>query len=366
MKRTEKMKTKAVSIVLIISTLIGLFFYSILQANSKIDPTNLFIVKDKDKFGIISKNDKYVLNKEFDYIDRLSEGYARVLKEDKWGFIDERLNLKIATKYDYANNFKEGYAAVKIGNKWGFIDSNNAIVIAAKYDWVSNFDNNIAIVKKDEEFYYIDKNENNVFNKSFLYAGVFSSGIAMVQSDLNNVDAIDYKGNTLFTLQTKEFTMIDKFYEERLVYGYKTKENVNKYGFFDIDNKMIAQGFDKLTYFKNGIAFYANLVDKKTLWGIVNATGKIVTSPIFNNVVINSEPFYGASIIDNNGIEKWGFINSLGDFVIEPIFDSIGTFNNRYGFVALKKDNELKWGIIDKYNVSQVECKYQLIYPFSD
>jgi hypothetical protein len=342
-----------------------MFLYIYLQADNNLDITELFIVKENNKFGIIDIKNEYVLSPEFDFIDKLSNGYARVLKEDKWGFFNQNLNLAIKTEYDYANSFQEDVAAVKAGNKWGFIDTKGAYVIEPKYDWVSNFNNGIAIVKIDEEFYYIDKNENNIFNKTFIYAGTFSSDIAMVQSGQDSMEAIDTEGNVQFSIKTKEFTMVDKFHEQRLVYNYKTKDNAIKCGFMDSNGKSISQNYDKLTYFKNGIAFYGNTIDKKILWGIVDINGKAITDPIFSNVIINSEPLYGASIIDSESKEKWGFINKSGEFIFKPEYDLAGGFHGAYGVIGMKKDGAIKWGIVNIQNINLVECKYQIIYPFS-
>lgn len=360
------MKIKTVSIIICISIFMGMFLYIYLQADNKLDIAELFIVKENNKFGIIDIKNEYVLSPEFDFIDKLSNGYARVLREDKWGFINQNLHLAIKIQYDYANSFQEDVAAVKVGNKWGFIDAKGDYVIEPKYDWVSNFNNGIAIVKIDEKFFYIDKDENNIFNKKFIYAGTFSNDIAMVQSGKSSVEAIDIEGNVRFSLQSKEFTMIDKFYEQRLVYSYRIKDNAIKYGFMDSNGESISQNYDKLTYFKDGIAFYANTIDKKILWGIVDTNGKVITDPIFGNAIINSEPLYGASIVDSKGAEKWGFINKSGEFIIKPEYDSVGGFHGAYGVIGMKKDNVIKWGIINIQNINLVECKYQLIYPFSN
>lgn len=360
------LKTKIISTILVITIAICSIYYINLKLNHNIDFSNLFVAVDtNNKFGIIDKQEKYVLKPSFNYIDRMSEGYARVLKDNKWGFINTKLKLEIPLKYDYAFNFSDGYAAVEKNKKWGFIDSKCNDVIALKYDWVSSFSNNIALVKENNEFYFIDKSGKNIFKKTFYYATPFSEGIAIVQLKKDNVEAINYNGNVLFSLPKGTINYVDKFTEGRLLLSYVDDKNTVKYKLIDTTNNIIADGFDNLTYYKNGIAFYGIKKDSNTKWGILNLNGGKVTDTVFNNVVINSTPYYGASITDKDGKEKYGFVDKSGKFIIKPSFDSVGMFYNNYGIVATKEGSNLKWGVIDKSGSNVIKYTYNMIYPLN-
>jgi hypothetical protein len=133
----------------------------------------------------------------------------------------------------------------------------------------------------------------------------------------------------------------------------------------DANNNIIAQEFDNLTYYKNGIAFYGIKSRSGTKWGIIDLNGKKITDTILNNVVINSDLYYGASIIDEHGKEKWGFIDKTGKFIIKPSFDSARIFYDKYGTVAMKEGSALKLGIINRDGNDIIKCKYNVIYPFN-
>lgn len=94
--------------------------------------------------------------KEFDGIDCLYEGYARVMEKGKWNYINKHGQKISDVNFDYAWEFHEGMAAVEIKNKWGFINKSGDIIIPLQYDYVWDFRDGKALVQSGDRLFYID------------------------------------------------------------------------------------------------------------------------------------------------------------------------------------------------------------------
>lgn len=90
-------------------------------------------VQKGEKYGIIDKTGKLVLDFTFDFIGEFSEGLAPAKKDDKYGYIDINGKWVIKPEYTSAEKFHNGLAAVSLGplfeEKYGFINSKGKIVI---------------------------------------------------------------------------------------------------------------------------------------------------------------------------------------------------------------------------------------------
>lgn len=98
--------------------------------------------------------------KDFDGIDCLYEGYARVMEKGKWNYIDKHGQKISDVNFDYAWEFHEGMAAVEVKNKWGFINKSGDIVIPLQYDYVWDFRDGKALVQSDSRLVYINTSGN--------------------------------------------------------------------------------------------------------------------------------------------------------------------------------------------------------------
>lgn len=95
--------------------------------------------------------------KEFDGVDCLYEGYARVMEKNKWNYINSQGQKLSDINFDYAWEFHEGMAAVEVKNKWGFIDQSGDLIVPLQYDYVWDFRDGKALVQSDGRLFYIDK-----------------------------------------------------------------------------------------------------------------------------------------------------------------------------------------------------------------
>lgn len=111
----------------------------------------------KGKYGYIDTTGKLIIDTIYDWAGGFREGKGLIKFEDKCGFIDKMGNYIIKPKSaESMGNFKDGYAQIKIKSKWGFINKKGDIVIEPKFDWVWAFDNGIARVEIKGIAGYID------------------------------------------------------------------------------------------------------------------------------------------------------------------------------------------------------------------
>ncbi len=90
-------------------------------------------VQKEDKFGLMDKTGKLVLDYTFAFIGKFSEGLAPAKMDSLYGYIDIKGNWIIKPKYNGAEMFSHGLAAVSKGpfleELWGFIDHTGKEII---------------------------------------------------------------------------------------------------------------------------------------------------------------------------------------------------------------------------------------------
>jgi len=90
-------------------------------------------VQKDDKFGVIDKTGKLILNYKLAFIGKFSESLAPAKKDSLYGYIDIKGNWVIKPRYNGAEAFHHGLAAVSKGpfleEKWGFVDHSGTLAI---------------------------------------------------------------------------------------------------------------------------------------------------------------------------------------------------------------------------------------------
>ncbi|HEY8401743.1 MAG TPA: WG repeat-containing protein [Cytophagaceae bacterium] len=197
----------------------------------------LFVVKSKNKYGIVNRWNKPLLRfndyiNKFDVIYPIHDGYAKVMMKGKYGFINTEGKVLIAPLYTEAGDFHEGLCAVKIKERWGVIDKTEKLIAQPYYEQITNYKNGIAMVKEDGKW--------NLINKE---------GRELHQAGYNNI------------------TLTDK--------GFYLLSVGGKYGLAgDNGREILAPRFEEIKILDNGYI----LVKKDGLWGVVDYKGTIVSS----------------------------------------------------------------------------------------
>jgi hypothetical protein len=122
-------------------------------------------VKLNGKYGYININNETVIPFEYDYAGKVSQGMARVQKNGMWGFINMSTKVVTPLQYSQANDYSEGLASVQnANNQWGFIDLNGNYVIAPQYIKADKFINGQALVHNGSEYLQINTSGQVVGN----------------------------------------------------------------------------------------------------------------------------------------------------------------------------------------------------------
>jgi len=155
-----------------------------------------------------------------------------------------------------------------------------------------------------------------------------------------------------------------------------------KWGYIDAAGKVVIQPkFDDANGFSEGLACVnvggawvtteieggSTTVFRGGHWGYIDATGKFVIETKAAEVKSFSEGLAAVKIGD-----KWGYINRSGKMVIEPQFAIADSFSSERARVSLpaegakKPEDRPKFGYIDHTGRMVIPPKYYIAYDFSE
>lgn len=172
----------------------------------------LAAVKIDGKWGLIDTSGNYVIPAIYDNISSFAQGLYAVKLNGKYGIVNSNGEIVIPCEleYDYLGKLSEGYAPVYIKTgesqfgsyKWGFIDENGLEVYPCKmdYQYVGKFCNGLARIQEKDDFNYgyIDYSCNEIISCQYQYAEDFVDGIAKVRIESpNNSKVLTYNGQII-------------------------------------------------------------------------------------------------------------------------------------------------------------------------
>lgn len=147
---------------------------------------------ETDRWGLIDKTGTFITKANLENAVDFFEGLASVKIKNGYGFVDTKGKLVIQPQYTFAYKFSEGMAYVNVGDreygKYGYIDKNGKMVIKPEYYAAGDFSEGLAPVKLRNSdkgpWAYIDK-KGQIAIKPFEigYAGSFSTyGLAPINT----------------------------------------------------------------------------------------------------------------------------------------------------------------------------------------
>lgn len=341
-----------------------LYPMSVLQKGYETKTENLYPVQFymrgvKSGYAYVNQDAQLVVQPQFEYPGKFSEGFAPVRVNKKWGFINLQGQISISPQYDKvgessplrddddwsSSSFSEGLVGVKLNGKWGFINQGGKLVIPYQFDKVQRFSGGLATVKVNGLWGAINPEGKWIippvnFSESPIkvvdtFSIRFFQGIARfhdpktysvtsyrdksgrVVGDLNNPPKLArefQEGLAIIEIplwakqQGRDVTPVVATSE----YGFVSSAG-KKCGFQDKQGKVVIEPqFDGCQSFSQGLAVVR--VDKK--WGYIDKTGKFIVSPQFDYA---DSLFEELTLVVSNG--KIGFIDKTGKVVIKPEFE---------------------------------------------
>ncbi len=322
------------------------------------------------------------------YFSLTKSKYLKVMKDSLWGLIDKDNNFVVDYLYDEILRYNDNYFFVIKNGKWGTINNKGEEIINTEYDYLKyhnknliyyekdkrygllTFDNKV-IFKSDSEFKFERANDQNKLQPGYIYMG-------------DKVGVVDT--NNLLILkpvydEIKDITVLSESLDKK---GFLI-EKEGEYGLF-FDNKFIVNIGDIELYKRGGFhTVYRTdyfIFKKENKYGVISKQDKklVKSGNLYEKLIQQEDIVQGYKrtkkplIAKKDG--KWGLIDYKENVITEFLFDEIKSFNE-YLYVFKKDD---KWGLMDlsgdiicemvfsklskatkKYLISELNGKYGLI-----
>ncbi len=330
----------------------------VIDKNNKVVLPNIYkninVIKDKiiytkqdNTMGITSVEGKTLLKNEYTYVYPFQENYL-IKNKNKVGIIDANEKVVVQSIYDEIRPFKEDRAIVVSDKKYGVIDKSGKEIVPPEYEYIQDFSNGMAmIIAQGRKAGFLNKDGIEVVQEIFKYTQPF-------------------KGNSTVVILDKEFGVINKngeytikLQEERInplgndLYSIKEKDKM--YLVDSNGTKISEQGYDSIGEQIEGVISVA-LDDK---FGYIDSKGKIIIPISYTEL---GEPQNKLLIAKDETTQKFGVINFENNFVVEPKFDYILSRNNSFFIVGNENFKEgivnMKGEIILPLEYSDLEFKY--------
>ena len=303
------------------------------------DSKNIYLIAYKDGQAGLLRNNKIILNYEYEEIKYNSYNDVFLVKRNsKQGITDREGNIKIDTKYSNIT-FGGVYINVTENEEEKTLDLNGNEVTNGYIYKMPTKDGNYSIVYgKDEIYKIIDNSENIVIDRNYTYIEEIDNNNFIVATDSNNgiIDLsgkslVDLKYNSIFKLDGTELLQAN-------ISGTNTISLINK------NMEVVATIDEAMVEVKDSyIALYSEKESK-----YFNYSGNELTA----NQVFPENKLFAKKI--NN---KWGFVDKDGNLKVQNEYD-FATQLNEYRFAGIKKDG--KWGVIDENGEIVQEPIYEL------
>lgn len=283
--------------------------------------------------GFIDRTGKIVIDPEFDYAERFSEGLSAVrnIRDSKWGYIDHTGSFVVAPRFDMAQSFSEGRAAVSVEaeggrSRWGYIDRSGKVVVEPAYLTAEPFFEGLAVVG------WLDPGQPEP-------ASSWRSGY------------IDGDGNLAISLP-------QEYHGQSFVEGYAIVWKNNKLaGFIDRTGRVVVPAKYKMAWaFSEGLA---SVQDEDGKYGFVAPDGRVVIP----HELAFAGPFHGGLAKVKVG-GKFGYMDRQGQVAIPAKFSQASDFNEGFALVKCAEGQCL----IDRSGTARlwVNSDYELMSYWSD
>lgn len=200
---------------------------------------DLIPFRSGDKWGFSDSLKNIIIECDYDYVRKFSEGLAVVKKGERYFYIDAEGKIVIGKSENYTNaeDFKGGLARV-FNQRFGthYIDkSGKTKIITESYNYLFG-DFSEGLVKlcnsRNQKFGYISENGVLVIPYTFTWAGDFHCGLALVKKG-NSTYYINKLGNPV--IKVKYDSAFD--FSDCMAKVYSSKQN--NYGFIDTTGKLV-------------------------------------------------------------------------------------------------------------------------------
>ena len=346
---------------------------------------------------------QWVINPRFDEaLPFASDGLALVRLGDKWGLIDKAGKQVLECRYDEIKHFPEANcAALRVGDNWGLADGLGKVVLKPEWEEVGPLIRDLIPVKRDGKWGYADASGKLVIQPAWDDAWRFSpAGTAVVTIANGRVKKRGFIDKTGSVITPIEWDGAINHVAE----GIGAVRRGLGWALVDKTGKVLCEPEWDMQWrlLRADLGFLP--VRKNDMWGILGLDGKVIADPEWPQMapaksgVLLAKPgapaiFIGAGgkkvfetgpldeirgsgrpnwFVEVEGFSdgrlavcaggKWGFIDEKGAFVIKPRWDGIGGFSE--GWLAVRSGD--KWGFVDEKDNVVIEPKWDDVGRLSE
>jgi hypothetical protein len=241
------------------------------------------------KMGLINSKGKIVLQKKYDLIYPITDGFATIKLNNRWGLMDSTGKVILPPIYEEIRNPKaEGLVGFKKGDKWGIIKFDGTILVNPIYDALgngnSNFDEQIDKNLKAFKVYYkgnygmIDFNGKEKIPIKYYMLGYLADGVLTAYRTIDtSKSGLPITGLTFINEQgveliapMKNYNLVGMYSEGLIAIGFGV-QTLSKWIYVDSTAKQMIPGeFEEAEPFHQGAA----IVKKAGKYGVIDKMGK--------------------------------------------------------------------------------------------
>lgn len=308
------------------------------------------IVELNELYGCIDRTGAYTVPPQFKDLGIFTEGLMYAQKDSLYGYYDGFGNSRIPAQYDEAFSFEHGIAKVIFQEGTGLIDPYGSYVLKPLYNDLIPFADSLMLEDGGEYVEFVNVKRETKLPLKADAVGELVEHLAVIELD-GKVGYINQKAELVIPFKYDAFTNVrvdGSFYGQ-----YAKVASKGKYGIIDRTGKVIVP----LNYPKMGDPSWLIAVDKAGKWGYIDLTNQWKIQPIYE---------YAESFRDGLGIVQnltlFGAINATGKVIIPIEFTTLTKIDKEHYNVTKGAKN----GIYSSSGKQLVAPEYNRMQKIND
>lgn len=271
--------------------------------------------------GMIHRNGRYVLECKFDDMGTLSNGLIFASDGEKFGYYDVTGFPRIPMKFDDAYDFSNGIAKVAIDGLAAYIDIYGVYVVPPAYEEIRIYSDSLYVYEDDGMYGFMNRLGKAVMEPVYDEIGELRDGFAVASID-GEVVYLNESGQIIIQNDFEEFpNFVSK---AEFLKGEAIAMKDGLYGKIDQKGRVVL----KFQYENLGKGAYVFPFKKNNQWGVMNAAGKIIVSPLYASIAIHDDAYVVAKTELGEGV-----LGVSGDVLIPLNFKSVEYIGDDYFIV---------------------------------
>ena len=163
------------------------------------------IVFEKQKAGVIDKNNNTILPIKYDYIRTFGDDMLEAHLDDKKIVFDLSGNIIIPPVFDRVTRFSENLIQVSVNGKSGLVGVDGKEIIPPTYTWIDSIKHNLIMVNCNHDYGFLDTEGKEVIPPIYSQVRVFDKDLVKVFLD-GKCGLLDRKGNIVIPIKYDDLT----------------------------------------------------------------------------------------------------------------------------------------------------------------